>query len=306
VAAQVPAPPPTRVRGRVIATRVADAPGPLLAAAFCSDRLCWLARGPRGLVREDGAVVAPGALGRDGRIRMRPGATWMAAAGRLLELRAGKPPRETALDALAGPAAFDANERHVYWLADGALWRDESTGPARIGEVARGQSALWVGPRFGFGFYRAGEMTVSFVFDARARGLNDGVRVPRLPGQLVWADAFFSERLCWFATETRERGRAVRRLCVVTADGSVEAAASSEDGEAAWWEGLAGACAAGAHLFVPTDEGIVRLTLDGGVIRQSAEFPDTEPFVSGARRLLSGPGGLHVIAGTEILRLEIR
>ncbi|HUP19874.1 MAG TPA: hypothetical protein VM778_07970 [Gemmatimonadota bacterium] len=298
--------PARRVRGTVTATRVARAPGPILAARFSADRLCWLATGPDGLVREDGSVIGAFVTGRHSRVRLRTDATFLGKAGGFAEYRGGPLGVETVTERLAGSAAFDANDRHVYWMADGALWRDQATGPDRIGDVARGESAFWVGAQFGLGYYRLQELTVTFVFHARARGLNDGVRVPRLTGQLVAAGAAFSDDFCWYFRETREQGRVARSLAVVAADGAVVATVASEDGDAPWWAGLPGACAAGTHLFVPTDDGIVRLTVGDGAVRVTADFPDTEPFVSGGQRLLPGPGGIHAIAGSDILRLQIR
>ena len=48
----------------------------------------------------------------------------------------------------------------------GQLLRDSLLGPERIGDVLSGQTQFWVGERFGLGFYRAGSVSVAFVFGA--------------------------------------------------------------------------------------------------------------------------------------------
>jgi hypothetical protein len=190
-----------------------------------------------------------------------------------------------------------------HWVEGGALWRDDAAGPLRIGSVA-GSTQVWTGPAFGFGFYRLQEMTVAFVFDARATGLNDGVRIPRIAGQLISAHAVLSDRACWFVTRTQEQARTVRRLAVILRDGTV-AATATDSADEPWWDGLGGACAAGESLFVPADGGIVRLSYASAGVHVAASFPDTEPFIHAGQALLAGPDGLYVVAGTEVTRLVL-
>jgi hypothetical protein len=116
----------------------------------------------------------------------------------------------------------------------------------------------------------------------------------------------FSDRLAWFFTVTREGGRTLHRLTVVRPDGSVAATAESDEGASEWWAGYRGAGAAGDYLFIPTDEGVVRLNTAAGVDRPDKEFPDTEAFVSSASRLLVGRDGLYAVQRRSITRLEMR
>src|SRR5262249_29636953 len=152
-------------------------------------------------------------------------------------------------------------------------------GAERVGDVLPRQTLFWVGERFGFGFYRAGELHVAFVFDAAGRGLNDGVRLPPLCGQLVTARATVGDARGWLFTSTQRGGRTRHACAVVDPRGRVEATAEGEPGDGGWLQQIGGACAAGPFLLVPTDDGIVRVELQGGRLAPTRVFADTEPFV---------------------------
>jgi hypothetical protein len=96
--------------------------------------------------------------------------------------------------------------RRQFWIDGGVLHRQGSFGPEVVGNVLGGLTRFWAGSEFGFGFYRASEMTVGFVFDAHARGIRDDVRLPRIAGQVIDADAVFTKDRCWFFLATEERG----------------------------------------------------------------------------------------------------
>jgi len=76
--------------------------------------------------------------------------------------------------------------------------------------------------------------------------------------------------------------------------------------DAPWASGVAGACAVGPHLFVPTDDGIVRVELVHGAIAQTRSFPETAPLVGAADRLALGARGLDVVRRRDALRLHLR
>jgi hypothetical protein len=208
------------------------------------------------------------------------------------------------VDAIGLLPCFDVNEPHCYWIDGGRLLRDGSLGPEFVGDVLAGQTRFWVGPAFGVGFYRAGEVSVAFVFDARRRGLNDAVKLPPLRGQLVDAAAYLARDRGWLLTATEDAGRTVHRCVVLRPDGTVEATTEADPGDGSWLGTLGGKCAAGGFLFAATDAGVVRVALDGGRFVTS-EFPDTEPFVDAGCRLLAGADGLYVVDRQEVRQLRM-
>lgn len=63
-------------------------------------------------------------------------------------------------------------------------------------------------------------------------------------------------------------------------------------GDAAWPLGLAGACALGPHLLVPTDDGIVRLEVVAGAIAVTRRFVETAPLCAAVDTLSIHRDGL--------------
>lgn len=290
-----------RVRGSVTSRRMAVTHGRILHAAVDGGTLRWLVAEDGTVKREGGHVVVNGRP--DAAMRFRTiGATTLVGRGdSLVFLAPGRPPRREAIDVFGGRPMFEVNDGRAFWARDGRLERDTPLGPERIGDVLPGQTVFWVGSTFGFGFYRAGELHVAFVFDAHRGRLNDGVALPRIPGQLVDAGCVFSTDRAWFGTRTEEGGRVVHRCAVVRRDGGVEAVET--EGEGSWMAHLRGACAAGPFLLVPTDDGILRVEVEGGRLVKTREFPDTEPFVDGGCRLLAAPDGVYVVDSSEVRHL---
>ncbi|MBI4348949.1 MAG: hypothetical protein HY553_19080 [Elusimicrobia bacterium] len=260
------------VRGRVKATRLLDADGEVLAAS----PKAWLVYGGGEYRREDGRVVPLGAL--------RPGMRYFLDGERTV--------------AVAAREAFACGGGHNYWERDGALWREGRYGDERVGEVLAGQTRLWAGPEFGLGFYRAGGVTVGFVFDHERHGLNDSVALPPVRGRVLDAACAFGQGRAWLLLELEAGGRVFRRCVVVRRDGTI---AASIDGPA-WLESVHGACAAGPFLFAPTDRGIVRVSESLACV---TEFAETEPFVDASSRLHAADDGILVANRREVLKLEV-
>ncbi len=162
-----------------------------------------------------------------------------------------------------------------------------------------GQTRFWAGAEFGFGFYRAGGVTVAFVCDASRKGLADGVPLPVLGGRVLDADCVFSEGRAWLLLALESGGRITRRCVLIRKDGRVAAAADAPS----WLETVSGACAAGPYLFAPTDRGVVRVDED---LARFTEFPETEPFVDSGSRLAARGDGLIAANRREVVRLCLK
>jgi hypothetical protein len=294
------------VRGTVTATRVFRTRGLILCAALQGGTLRWLAHEDGRFMREDGTVAFTGTLPPRLRVRLLGAATVAGAHNRVATFTADRPPAPMSVDCCGTEPAFDTNARARYWVDNGRLLRDGAWGPEHIGDVLAGQTRFWVGPRFGFGLYRAGELSVAFVFNAAGGALNDSVRLPPLHGELLDADCAFTERRCWFLAATQEGGRTIHQCVVIRADGSLEAAARAEEHDGSWLGTLRGKCADGDFLLAATDDGIVRVEPAGGRLVKTRDFPDTEPFVDAGCRLLAGTGGLYVVDQSEIRLLTVR
>ena len=200
---------------------------------------------------------------------------------------------------------FDINGQQRYWVQSGQLQRSGTLGAEYIGDVLAGQSAFWVGPKFGFGFYQAGHLNVAFVFDARHRGINDTVQLPPVRGRILDADCAFTPERCWFLRSVHTGQRIVNHCTVLNAAGVVEASCEAVAGDGSWLTHVYGKCAAGDFLFAATDDGIARVQAVNGTIAVTREFPDTEPFVNAGCKLLVSPQGLIVATEKEISILRM-
>jgi hypothetical protein len=184
------------------------------------------------------------------------------------------------------------------WLAGGALMRRTYLGQERIGSILAGQTRAWVGRKLGVGFYRAGGYAVGFVFRPDRGVLDDRVTLPKLRGRIVDAHAVVGDDRAWLWLTCIDAGRLAVTGIVIGSDARVLATETLVD--APWAAGLGGACAAGPHLFVPTDDGIARVEVVQGTIVQTRLFAETAPLVGAGDRLSLHAGGREGIAVVRV------
>ena len=202
------------------------------------------------------------------------------------------------------PAATYAVTRSTpVWLDAGALWRHGKLGAERIGNVLAAQTRAWCGAKLGVGFYRAGGYAVGFVFRPDRGQLDDRVALPRLRGKLVDAHATIGDDRAWLWLTLADNARLATTCIVIGADASVIATDTLAD--APWLAGIGGACAAGPHVFVPTDDGVARVEIVQGAIVQTRTFAETAPLVGAADRLSVSSGGLDVIRRRDAIRMQL-
>jgi hypothetical protein len=192
---------------------------------------------------------------------------------------------------------------HGMSIAGGALMRSLRWGQERAGSVLPGLTRAWASPKLGLGFYRAGGYAVGFVFDPRRGGIDDRVALPRLRGQLVDTHAVCGDDRAWLFLTCAERGRLVTTCVVVARDASVLACEELVD--APWAAGAAGACAAGAHLFVPTDDGVVRVELVHGAPAVTRVFAETAGLVGAADQLVLHASGIDALRRGDAIRMQL-
>ena len=295
------------IRGKVTSTRIFKTSGLILFAAYQRNNLFWLYHENQTFKREDGSTVIAGAIDPFMRFRICSQKTLIGLRGQVVEFNPLGPPQpeRISVDSFGLLPVFDANGQRKYWLQAGQLLRDGILGSEYVGDILEGQTLFWVGAKFGFGFYRAGNLNVAFVFDAESRGLNDRVKLPSLRGQLVDSTCVFTSNLCWFFVATKEGGKIVNRCVVINQKGAKEAAAEAEQGDGSWLSDLRGKCAVANFLLVATDDGVVRIELQNERLIRTREFPDTEQFVNSGCHLFSGQQGLFVVDRQEIRLLKI-
>lgn len=295
----------TVIRGRVTATRIFQTNGVILFSALQRGKLNWLYHENNQFKRENRETIHTGSLDPQTRFRLFGDSTLVAKRNRIVTFKTGTRPEVGVVDSYRNLPIFDTNEQHKYWLENGTLVRDGTFGPEPIGNILKNQTLFWVGSHFGFGFYRAGNISVAFVFDAKTAGINDSVKLPVLRGQLIDSTCVFSKKRCWFFVSTQEGGDIINQCIVITSDGKVEAISKTKRGNNSWLSSIRGKCAVNDFLFSPTDEGIIRLETQEGQIIQTRSFPDTESFVDLNCYLFAGKGELYVVGRQKIISLKI-
>lgn len=200
-------------------------------------------------------------------------------------------------------ATCEVTTTGAIYLAGDALLRTTRLGSERIGSVLARQTRVWVGAQLGVGFYRAGGFAVGFVFRTGRGTLDDRVTLPKLRGQLVDAHAVIGDDRAWLFLTLAEAGKLVTTCIVIGGDARVIASEALADH--AWLAGAHGACAAGPHLFVPTDEGIARIEVVQGAITHTRTFLETVPLVGAGDRLSLTTGGIAVARARDAVLLQL-
>jgi len=292
------------IRGRVTCTRVFRTSGIIVFATVQNNRLRYLYHEGGEFKREGGIPVIKGNIRPTMRFGIQSKSTLVGEKGCLVVLSPGAT-EKLAVDSVGSLPLFAANDNRYYWVTDGRLMRNGRLGPKRIGDVLSNQTLFWVGSQFGFGFYRAGNFNVGFVFNAETGGINDSVKLPVIPGQLVDATCYFAGNWAWFIVSVRDKGKTVNKCMIIKSDGSVNESFEAHDGDGSWLGSARGKCAAGRFLLAATDDGVVRVEPDGGTLSVVKEFPDTEPFVDSGCHLFASNAGLFVVSRKEVRSLKI-
>lgn len=180
------------------------------------------------------------------------------------------------------------------WMQGGALRRRGPLGVETIGQIVPGATRAWIGGSLGAGWWRAGGFAVAFTFAPGRRGLDDRARLPALRGRVVDCGCALSDQLAWLWWRLADGARE-RLLLACVAGGSVRGTAEVDAADPDWLAGLAGACAAGPFLFVPTDDGIVRVEVAGGAAVATRRFTETAPLCAAGDDLHADRDGLVVV-----------
>ena len=201
------------------------------------------------------------------------------------------------------PTAPSLPETRVRVEGDWLVRESDST---RIGQVLEGQTHIATGASLGFAFYRAGLVTMFFLFDAH-RGPLRQLTLPTLEGRLVEWSVTFDDAHALFCASTTKDGQVRNVAHLVDARGDVLATEIGPEGSSAILSGTTGKCLAGGAVLIATSDGLVLVRAD----RQSRSFvplrafPETRDIVPPEAELRIGPGGsVYVITHDETVHLS--
>lgn len=190
------------------------------------------------------------------------------------------------------------------WLRDQAVWRQRGVRDERIAKLLANQSMVWANHAQGCGIYRAGGFTVGLLFRTNAGLAREITGLPPLRGQIIEAHAAISDTCAWLTVVTAEQGVLRTQLIVVSERDGV--LAHNDVSTELWAIGLGGSTAMQHQLYVPTDDGVVRIGLHGKQLVREREFPQTAAFVNAASRLTVDQRGLITISEQGAFALSLR
>lgn len=295
------------VRGNVVATRFFTTKGVILFAKSEGGMLKWLYFENGQFKRENGILITEGKLEGGFRFRIKNKETFFAKNEKVVTFdEKGQIKEVTDVDTCGNLPIFDANESSKYWVdKTGNLKKDTAFGPEIVGNVLEGETYFWVGSDFGFGFYRAGNISTGFIFDAHKKGLLDNINLS-IKGQIVDAWTYFGHDCCWFFITVSLSGKLINKCYLIDKSGKILSSEECNKNTVSWLAGsIRGKAAVGNFLFAPTDDGIIRLELSNAKITITKEFPDTAPFVNSESALYIGKSEIYVVKRNEILSLKL-
>jgi len=298
-------------KGKIRSTTVFRTSGRILHASMQGGRLRWLYAEGGKFMREDQRTAFSGTPDPGMRYRLHGDDTIVGRGSSVVVVRKDAAPAQLVVDQFRGGALmFDASEAGVFWQQGGSIMRGNRLGleyePERVGQVLEGQTLFWVGPQFGFGFYRAGDVSVSFVFDAAGRSLNDSVQVPRMGGQLVAAKCFFGPGRAAAMFSYKDGPRVTNRCVLVKANGEVAGVAEAQDGDGSWLGGIGGKCVVGDSVLSATDDGLVKVDFSGGAAARETRFDGSDAFVDAGSHLFAATDGLYCVGDGKVSLLQLR
>lgn len=294
-------------RGSVSVTEVFKTRGQILQVAYQGGKLNYLYHDRGAFSRENDEVVLKGDLRPGLRFRLNGKQTLLAQGTKLFVFSPNEETLRLETDQINQLSIFDSNGANYFWIQGDQLVRSGQFGSSHIGNILPHRTLLWVGKKFGLGFYQAGSLSRAFLFNSEKPGLNDQVKLPHISGQIIDATCAFSDHLAWLMIGLQENGKLVNRCFVIDKSGKLITEADSSQGEDHWLNnGLRGHIASGSSLLVSTDTGIIRLQATDFGINVAQTFPDTEPFVSSNSKLVAGDGGIYVVDNHAIKLLKIK
>lgn len=297
--------------GKVTVVRHMLTAGVILDAVFEGGKLLVLFHEDGTFYREGRQQVMNGALQAGLISRISGNSTIFATGNTLISMEPGQSPTKLQVDSYRGQYPVIAgNGTNCFYVSGGRMQRHDSNAPKYLGATLSGQTMIWTGPKFGFGTYRVGAMRKAFILDIDQNALNDSVDLPGFQDDPIEMECFFSSNRVWFFTVHDERGKNLHRCTVIDKSGKVVATASASEGDGSWLSNNYGRCAGTISgnsgqihcLFVGTDEGMMRIDEENGVLVEKVRFPDTKGLVRSDDRLVLSNKGIFLV-GTREIRL---
>lgn len=253
--------------------------------------------------RENKEIVIPGEVDSFTRFSIMGDKTLVARGKKLVVIKRGKIEEEKTIGTLGNLPIFASNGHEYFYLQGGLLMRGDVK---LVSRVLENQTWFKVGKKFGFGFYRVGRKNIYFIFPTERQGMNDDLRLPEIEGQIIDADAVFSDSHVLFSISAMESGKVFNSMHLIDARGNLIASLKEEEANSKILSSIRNKVLGGNRVIASTDEGLVLIEADKGILREAKVFTDTEPFSSNALQLHLASSGIYAVSAREIKLLKLK
>lgn len=296
----------TRYAGRCKARSIFKTTGRILAAALQGGvRYVYEENGV--VRREDGQEVLPLAAPAGTEFAISGAWTWVGQGnGSVLGVHAGAIKERAQTEVRGTAAVLSASSSSLYRIENGWLL-EQSTG-ARIGQTLSARTWLFSGERFSFGFYRVGDGKVLFSFKNGQAGLRqvhlDDAGKVTMVGRLVDADVVFDEHHALLSLLMERDGQSYGGLYLFDDKAKLVARCEGQGGRL--FSTARGRAVLNGRVVSATDEGLLALGVDSGVLVERTLFSDAAGFLAANDTLLPQPDGSLVVVGRkEVTQLSL-
>jgi hypothetical protein len=255
--------------------------------------------------RENKEKITTGDFDNQIRFRINGKKTLLAKKGTLVVIKNSSVIDKLQVGGYGKLPVFDSNSKKKFWVSGKNLYKDGALGPEIVGQILNGQTIFWVGEKLGFGFYRAGNMNVGFVFDTSLHAISDSIDFPVIPGQLVDATTYISDKFIWFFASFITNGQKTNRCIVYDKNGNLIASKEDISGDGSWLSSIRGKTVFSNFLLSATDDGIIQLKVENSQIVIKNSYPDTSSYVESGSNIAITNDGVYVIDNKEITLLRL-
>ncbi len=298
------------VLGNVEATKVFSTHGTIVYAKLESGIPKYVYHENGTFFREGGKQLIEGKVDASLRFRIHKTGTLLTQDGSCVLLEDKQVSWRFMSDRFrAGATILDANDQGIFMIQGGVLKKVTETTfeyPKHIGSVVSSQSLLWVGDRFGFVTSFVSQLTRSYLFDTEHGVLEAEVKLDDIASCCIDATVVFSSTHMWFIGTYQKGKDRTHKVYMIDRTGVCLAKKEVEEVNLEWLMRIRGKCAYRDQLFVPTDDGVVRVESHNGDFQVTKVFPNTSRFVDSSSTLMFGRDGLYALTSNMLWRLVIK
>jgi H/ACA ribonucleoprotein complex subunit 3 len=301
-----------KTEGGTTSRAVFSTPGVILAVSHDSGNLRYLYHDGEKFVRENGEVVLNGNLDPGLKFAIQGTSTIIGKGSRSFLFADDGLRLPLKVDQYRGhEPVFDANAEQTFFIEDGQLFKQTPARKTFIDDVLKEQTRIWMGPKFGFGFYLAGEFRRAFLFDGEVAG-RTLIDTDALQGNLLSVKCRFSDERLWLIVHFEQYGRILNRITSIDRHGKVFGTIEAIDSNSTWTDFSDSSCAAAfplqaggqlETLLVATPSGIARIESINYQPRVTKIYDGTDQFAQPGDNLLFAKSGLYAWTSKSIHKI---